>query len=60
MSIDTELFDPTPEHAMLRETVRRFAEAEVELAAAEETARMAALMIEFEEEMHRRAEEAGR
>jgi isovaleryl-CoA dehydrogenase len=30
MTIDQRLFDPTPEHAMLRETVRRFTEAEVE------------------------------
>ncbi len=29
-SIDQLLFDPTPEHAMLRETVRRFTEIEVE------------------------------
>jgi len=30
MSVDQTLFDPTPEHAMLRETVRRFTETEVE------------------------------
>jgi isovaleryl-CoA dehydrogenase len=30
MSIEELLFDPTPEHAMLRETVRRFTESEVE------------------------------
>jgi isovaleryl-CoA dehydrogenase len=30
MSADEILFDPTPEHTMLRETVRRFAETEVE------------------------------
>lgn len=30
MSLEQELFDPTPEHAMLRETVRRFVAAEVE------------------------------
>ncbi|MBI5504369.1 MAG: acyl-CoA dehydrogenase family protein [Deltaproteobacteria bacterium] len=29
-SIERLLFDPTPEHAMLRETVRRFTDAEVE------------------------------
>lgn len=37
-----------------------FAEAEFELAAAEETSRMAALMVEFEEEMRRRAREGHR
>ncbi len=30
MSLDEQLFQPTPEHAMLRETVRRFTQAEVE------------------------------
>lgn len=30
MSINEQLFDPTPEHSMLRETVRRFTQSEVE------------------------------
>ena len=36
---ETVLFNPTPEHAMLRETVRRFTEAEVEPQAEEYDAR---------------------
>jgi isovaleryl-CoA dehydrogenase len=38
MSVESLLFEPTPEHAMLRETVRRFAEAEVEPQAEEHDA----------------------
>jgi len=38
MPSDERLFDPTPEHAMLRETVRRFAETEVEPQAEEHDA----------------------
>ena len=35
MSVHGTLFDPTPEHAMLRETVRRFVDSEVEPQAVE-------------------------
>lgn len=37
-SVEDQLFSPTPEHAMLRETVRRFTEAEVEPQAEEHDA----------------------
>src|SRR5689334_19253588 len=38
-SVESLLFSPTPEHAMLRETVRRFAESEVEPQAEEHDAK---------------------
>ena len=39
MAVEEALFNPTPEHAMLRETVRRFTESEVEPQAEEHDAR---------------------